>query len=52
MHYQKTWDAQLTTQVELEHVVCGEILWAALLGTLFAAIVGSVAVLLKRPVPD
>lgn len=42
MHYQKTWDAQLTTQIELEHVVCGEILWAALLGTLFAAIVGAV----------
>jgi lipooligosaccharide transport system permease protein len=39
MHYQKTWEGQLTTQVELPHVVAGEMLWAALQGTLYAAIV-------------
>ncbi|MBA2482443.1 MAG: ABC transporter permease [Planctomycetes bacterium] len=39
MHYQKTWDGLLTTQVELEHVLWGEILWAGLLGALFATIV-------------
>jgi lipooligosaccharide transport system permease protein len=45
MHYQKTWDGQLTSQIELEHVVCGEILWAGLLGTVFAAIVSVVIAL-------
>lgn len=39
MHYQKTWEGQLTTQVRLEHVVWGEALWAATLGTIYAAIV-------------
>lgn len=42
MHYQKTWEGQLTTQVELRHVVWGEILWAALLSTTYVAIVSLV----------
>ena len=42
MHYQKTWEGQLTTQVELRHVVWGEILWAALLATSYASIVSLV----------
>ena len=28
MRYQRTWEGQLTTQVELSHVVWGEVLWA------------------------
>ena len=39
MHYQNTWDGQLITQVRLEHVVWGEALWAATLGTAYALIV-------------
>ena len=39
MHYQKTWDGQLTTQVRLEHVVWGEALWSATLGLAYAVIV-------------
>jgi len=39
MHYQKTWEGQLTTQVRLEHVVWGEALWAATLGTAYSLIV-------------
>jgi lipooligosaccharide transport system permease protein len=39
MHYQKTWEGQLTTQVRLEHVVWGEALWASTLGTAYAGIV-------------
>ena len=42
MRYQRTWEGQLTTQVELHHVVWGEILWAALLSTSYAAIVSVV----------
>ena len=42
MHFQKTWEGQLTTQVELRHVIWGEVLWAALLTTIYAAIVGLV----------
>src|SRR5262245_45183165 len=42
MHYQKTWEGQLTTQIELRHVVWGEIFWAALLSTSYAAIVSLV----------
>jgi lipooligosaccharide transport system permease protein len=42
MHYQRTWEGQLTTQIEMPHVVWGEILWAAALGTLYAAVVGIV----------
>lgn len=44
MRYQKAWEGQLTTQVRLEHVVWGEALWAALLATCYAAIVGLVLV--------
>jgi lipooligosaccharide transport system permease protein len=39
MHYQKTWEGQLTTQVRLEHVVWGEALWAAILGLAYSVIV-------------
>jgi len=42
MHYQRTWEGQLTTQIEMSHVVWGEILWAAVLGTLYACIVALV----------
>ncbi|GDY14466.1 hypothetical protein LBMAG53_33440 [Planctomycetota bacterium] len=39
MHFQKSWEGQLTTQVRLEHVVWGEALWAATLGTFYATLV-------------
>lgn len=39
MHFQKSWEGQLTTQVRLEHVVWGEALWAATLATAYAMIV-------------
>ena len=39
MHFQKSWDGQLTTQVRLEHVLWGEAFWAATLATAYAAIV-------------
>ncbi|HYE08209.1 MAG TPA: ABC transporter permease [Planctomycetota bacterium] len=39
MHFQKSWEGQLTTQVRLEHVVWGEALWAATLGTSYAVLV-------------
>jgi lipooligosaccharide transport system permease protein len=39
MHFQKSWEGQLTTQVRLEHVVWGEALWAATLATAYSAIV-------------
>ena len=42
MHYQRTWEGQLTTQIEMPHVVWGEILWAAVLGTLYASVVALV----------
>lgn len=42
MRYQRTWEGQLTTQVELRHVVWGEILWAAGLAVTYASIVGAV----------
>jgi lipooligosaccharide transport system permease protein len=42
MHYQRTWEGQLTTQVELRHVVWGELLWAALLATIYVAVVALV----------
>jgi lipooligosaccharide transport system permease protein len=45
MRYQRTWEGQLTTQVELRHVVWGEVLWAALLATIYVAIVGCVLAL-------
>lgn len=44
MHFQKSWEGQLTTQVRLEHVVWGEALWAATLATAYAAVVGLVLV--------
>lgn len=39
MHFQKSWEGQLTTQVRLEHVIWGEALWAAGLATFYAVIV-------------
>jgi lipooligosaccharide transport system permease protein len=39
MHFQKSWEGQLTTQVRLEHVVWGEAFWAATLATSYAAVV-------------
>jgi lipooligosaccharide transport system permease protein len=42
MRYQRTWEGQLTTQIELRHVVWGEVLWAALLTTVYVAIVAVV----------
>jgi lipooligosaccharide transport system permease protein len=39
MHYQKTWEGQLTTQVRLEHVIWGEALWSATLGLAYSVIV-------------
>src|SRR5262245_54984333 len=45
MRYQRTWEGQLTTQVELRHVVWGEVLWAALLATIYALIVAVVLTL-------
>lgn len=39
MHYQKSWEGQLTTQVRLEHVIWGEVLWSATLATAYAVIV-------------
>jgi lipooligosaccharide transport system permease protein len=45
MRYQRTWEGQLTTQVELRHVVWGEVLWAALLATIYVLVVASVLAL-------
>jgi lipooligosaccharide transport system permease protein len=42
MHFQKTWEGQLTTQVELRHVIWGEVLWAALLTTIYVSVVATV----------
>lgn len=39
MHYQKSWEGQLTTQVRLEHVVWGEALWSATMATAYAMMV-------------
>lgn len=39
MHFQKSWEGQLTSQVRLEHVVWGEALWAATMATMYAAMV-------------
>ena len=44
MHFQKSWEGQLTTQVRLEHVVWGEALWAATLATVYATLVAVVLV--------
>ncbi len=47
MHFQKTWEGQLTTQVELRHVIWGEVLWAAVLTTMYFAIVSVVLILCR-----
>ena len=47
MRYQRTWEGQLTTQIELSHVVWGEVLWAGLLATMYVAIVALVLVVLR-----
>lgn len=39
MHFQKSWEGQLTTQIRLEHVVWGEALWAATMATAYAIMV-------------
>jgi lipooligosaccharide transport system permease protein len=39
MHFQKSWEGQLTTQIRLEHVVWGEAMWAATLATAYATVV-------------
>lgn len=39
MFYQKTWDGILATQVELPHLVWGEILWSGARGCMNAALV-------------
>lgn len=44
MHFQRSWEGQLTTQVRLEHVVWGEAFWAATLATAYAVIVAMVLV--------
>jgi len=46
MHFQKSWEGQLTTQVRLEHVVWGEALWAATLATAYAVVVCVLLVIL------
>ena len=46
MRYQRTWEGQLTTQIELSHVVWGEVLWAGLLATMYVVIVAAVLALL------
>ena len=47
MHFQKTWEGQLTTQVELRHVIWGEVLWAAVMTTIYCAIVSVVLALCR-----
>jgi len=47
MRYQRTWEGQLTTQVELSHVVWGEVLWAGVLSTMYVAIISVVLVALQ-----
>ncbi len=42
MFYQKTWDGILGTQVELEHIVWAEILWAGLRATMNGIVVCAV----------
>jgi lipooligosaccharide transport system permease protein len=46
MRYQRTWEGQLTTQIELAHVVWGEVLWAGLLATMYVVIVAAVLAVL------
>jgi lipooligosaccharide transport system permease protein len=47
MRFQRTWEGQLTTQIELRHVVWGEVLWAALLATTYWIIVALVLTLCR-----
>lgn len=47
MFYQKTWMGILVTQVELEHIVWGEILWAAVRGAMNGAVVCVAMVILS-----
>lgn len=42
MFYQKTWDGILATQVEIHHVVWGEVLWASARGAMNTAVVAAV----------
>jgi len=42
MFYQKTWDGILATQVELPHIVWGEILWSGFRGMMNSTIVAAV----------
>jgi lipooligosaccharide transport system permease protein len=42
MFYQKTWDGILATQVELPHLIWGEVLWAGVRGAMNTAIVAVV----------
>jgi lipooligosaccharide transport system permease protein len=42
MFYQKTWDGILATQVEIHHIVWGEILWSGARGGMNTAIVATV----------
>jgi lipooligosaccharide transport system permease protein len=42
MFYQKTWDGILATQVEIHHIVWGEILWCGARGAMNTAIVAAV----------
>lgn len=42
MFYQKTWDGILATQVEMRHIVWGEILWAGTRGMFNATVVAAV----------
>lgn len=42
MHFQKSWEGQLTTMVRLEHVVWGEAFWAASYATAYAVVLGGV----------
>jgi lipooligosaccharide transport system permease protein len=47
MRFQKTWEGQLTTQIELTHVIWGEVLWAGLLATMYVVIVAAVLALFQ-----
>jgi lipooligosaccharide transport system permease protein len=42
MFYQKTWDGLLATQVELHHILWGEVLWAGVRGMMNASVVAVV----------
>ncbi|TVR42644.1 MAG: hypothetical protein EA402_11330 [Planctomycetota bacterium] len=39
MHYQRVWEGQLCSQVRLEHVVWGEVLWASALACAYCLLV-------------